>query len=136
GQLYLVPTPIGNLEDMTYRAVHILKEVDQIAAEDTRNTKKLCRHFGIETSLVSYHEHNKDQSGDVLLSLLKEGENVAVVSDAGMPVISDPGFEFVQQCLKEEISVIPLPGANAAITALIGSGLRSMDFYFFVFFSR
>ncbi|MDE5416011.1 16S rRNA (cytidine(1402)-2'-O)-methyltransferase [Alkalihalobacterium chitinilyticum] len=136
GSLYLIPTPIGNLEDMTFRAVKILKEVDVIAAEDTRQTKKLCLHFDIDTKLVSYHDHNKRGSGEKLLQTLREGRNVALVSDAGTPAISDPGYELVVDCLAEEISVIPLPGANAAITALIASGLNTQHFYYYGFLNR
>ncbi|ETI65831.1 tetrapyrrole methylase, partial [Neobacillus vireti LMG 21834] len=95
GILYLVPTPIGNLEDMSFRAVRILKEANLIAAEDTRNTKKLCNYFDIETPIVSYHEHNKESSGEKLIQRVKEGLKIALVSDAGMPAISDPGYELV-----------------------------------------
>ncbi|WP_096203266.1 16S rRNA (cytidine(1402)-2'-O)-methyltransferase [Bacillus sp. FJAT-45350] len=136
GVLYLVPTPIGNLEDMTFRAIRLMKEVDMIAAEDTRQTIKLCNHFEIETKLVSYHEHNKETSGSNLLKLLKEGKNIALVSDAGMPAISDPGYDIVVSCLEEKIKVIPLPGANAALTALVASGLPTDHFYFFGFLHR
>ncbi|WP_209125709.1 16S rRNA (cytidine(1402)-2'-O)-methyltransferase [Alkalihalobacillus sp. BA299] len=136
GNLYLVPTPIGNLEDMTFRAIRILKEVDIIAAEDTRQTKKLCLHFEIETKLISYHDHNKRGSGEKLLQVLKEGREVALVSDAGTPAISDPGFELVVECINAGISVIPLPGANAAITALIASGLDTQHFYYYGFLNR
>lgn len=136
GKLYLVPTPIGNLDDMTFRAVNILKEVDLIAAEDTRQTKKLTNHFNIETTLTSYHEHNKDTSGLKLVDRLQNGQNIALVSDAGMPAISDPGYELVCACISEEITVIPLPGANAATTALIASGLPTQHFYYYGFLSR
>ncbi|MFD1708136.1 16S rRNA (cytidine(1402)-2'-O)-methyltransferase [Siminovitchia sediminis] len=136
GTLYLVPTPIGNLEDMTFRAVRILREADWIAAEDTRNTKKLCNHFEIHTPLVSYHEHNKASSGRQLIDRLLQGANVALVSDAGMPSISDPGYEIVQEALNEEIAVVPLPGANAALTALIASGIQPQPFYFYGFLPR
>jgi 16S rRNA (cytidine1402-2'-O)-methyltransferase len=136
GCLYLVPTPIGNLEDMTFRAIRILKEVDYIAAEDTRNTKKLCSHFEISTPLVSYHEHNKEKSGTKIIEDIKGGKKVAIVSDAGMPCISDPGYEIVQLCLNEGIFVIPLPGANAALTALISSGLPTDSFYYAGFLHR
>ena len=95
GILYLVPTPIGNLEDMSYRAIRILKEADYIAAEDTRNSKKLCHYFEIETPLMSYHEHNKETSGKKIVNLLKEGAKIALISDAGLPTISDPGYEVV-----------------------------------------
>jgi 16S rRNA (cytidine1402-2'-O)-methyltransferase len=136
GVLYLVPTPIGNLEDMSFRAIRILKEADIIAAEDTRNTMKLCHYFEIDTTVVSYHEHNKRTSGEKLLNLLREGMKVALVSDAGMPTISDPGYELVREALAEQMKVIPLPGANAALTALIASGLPSQPFYFYGFLNR
>ncbi|MDE3840519.1 16S rRNA (cytidine(1402)-2'-O)-methyltransferase [Bacillus methanolicus] len=136
GILYLVPTPIGNLEDMSFRAVRILKEADLIAAEDTRNTKKLCHYYEIETPLISYHEHNKQTSGEKIISRLKEGANVALVSDAGMPAISDPGFELVEMAVNEQLPVVPLPGANAALTALIASGISTQPFYFYGFLNR
>ncbi|MEM5018607.1 16S rRNA (cytidine(1402)-2'-O)-methyltransferase [Metabacillus indicus] len=136
GSLYLVPTPIGNLEDMTFRAVSILKEVDVIAAEDTRESKKLCNHFEIGTQLISYHEHNKESSGFKILELMKQGKNVALVSDAGMPIISDPGSKLVEDILAEGGKVIPLPGANAALTALVASGITPQPFYFFGFLDR
>lgn len=136
GILYLVPTPIGNLEDMSFRAVRILKEADMIAAEDTRNTMKLCHYYEIETKIVSYHEHNKRVSGEKLLSRLREGANIALVSDAGMPTISDPGYELVQSAVAERLKVVPLPGANAALTALIASGITTQPFYFYGFLNR
>lgn len=136
GILYLIPTPIGNLEDMTFRAIRLMKEADVIAAEDTRNTKKLCHYFEIDTPLVSYHEHNKELSGRQIVDRLMKGEKVALVSDAGTPCISDPGFEMVKAAIEKGISVIPLPGANAAITALIASGLPPQPFYFFGFLPR
>jgi 16S rRNA (cytidine1402-2'-O)-methyltransferase len=136
GILYLVPTPIGNLEDISFRAIRILKEADFIAAEDTRNTKKLCNHFEITTPLVSYHEHNKEKSGEKLIEKLKDGQKIALVSDAGMPTISDPGFELVAAALQENLTVVPLPGANAALTSLIASGLPSQPFYFYGFLNR
>jgi 16S rRNA (cytidine1402-2'-O)-methyltransferase len=136
GSLYLVPTPIGNLEDMSFRAVRILKESDVIAAEDTRNTKKLCNYYEIGTFVVSYHEHNKETSGEKLLERIEKGETVALVSDAGMPCISDPGYEIVKEAVSRGISVIPLPGANAALTALIASGLSPQPFYFYGFLAR
>jgi 16S rRNA (cytidine1402-2'-O)-methyltransferase len=136
GILYLVPTPIGNLEDMSFRAVRILKEADLIAAEDTRNTKKLCHYYEIETPLISYHEHNKQMSGEKIIAKLKEGANVALVSDAGMPAISDPGFELVEMAISEQLPVVPLPGANAALTALIASGISTQPFYFYGFLNR
>ncbi|MGG0658027.1 16S rRNA (cytidine(1402)-2'-O)-methyltransferase [Rummeliibacillus pycnus] len=134
--LYLVATPIGNLEDMTMRAIRILKEADIIAAEDTRNTKKLCNYFEIETPLVSYHDHNQEQGGEKLLQFLREGKTVALVSDAGLPCISDPGADIAAKAIEEDFAVVPIPGANAAITALIASGLVPQPFFFFGFLSR
>ena len=134
--LYLVATPIGNLEDMTVRALRILKEVDVIAAEDTRNTKKLCNYFEINTPLVSYHEHNLEYGGEKLLTYLRNGKSVALVSDAGLPCISDPGADIVEKALAEDFAVVPVPGANAALTALIASGLIPQPFYFFGFLNR
>lgn len=136
GILYLIPTPIGNLEDMSFRAIRLLKEADLIAAEDTRNTKKLCNHFEIATPVVSYHEHNKETSGEKLIEKLKDGAKIALVSDAGMPTISDPGYELVVAATNENLTVVPLPGANAALTALIASGLPSQPFYFYGFLPR
>ncbi|MCU7746556.1 16S rRNA (cytidine(1402)-2'-O)-methyltransferase [Priestia megaterium] len=136
GVLYLVPTPIGNLEDMTFRAIRILKEVDYIAAEDTRQTKKLCNHFEIDTPITSYHEHNKHTKSEQLLSDLDGEKNIALVSDAGMPCISDPGYELVVAAVKEGYAVVPLPGPNAALTALIASGLPTGQFYFYGFLNR
>jgi 16S rRNA (cytidine1402-2'-O)-methyltransferase len=136
GILYLVPTPIGNLEDMSFRAIRILKEADLIAAEDTRNTKKLCNYFEIGTPVVSYHEHNKETSGEKLIHKVKEGLKIALVSDAGMPAISDPGYELVAAAIREKVAVVPLPGANAALTSLIASGLICQPFYFFGFLDR
>ncbi|WP_226671259.1 16S rRNA (cytidine(1402)-2'-O)-methyltransferase [Metabacillus litoralis] len=136
GSLYLVPTPIGNLEDMTYRAVNILKVVDMIAAEDTRQSKKLCNHFEIDTPIFSYHEHNKESRGHRVIELLEQGKDIALISDAGMPTISDPGSELVKQVLAIGGHVIPLPGANAALTALIASGIEPQPFYFFGFLDR
>lgn len=131
--LYLVATPIGNLEDITMRALRILKEVDIIAAEDTRNTKKLCHYFDITTPLVSYHEHNIEAGGEKLLHYLREGKSVALVSDAGLPCISDPGADIAMKAIAEDFAVVPLPGANAALTALIASGITAQPFYFLVF---
>jgi 16S rRNA (cytidine1402-2'-O)-methyltransferase len=136
GILYLVPTPIGNLEDMTFRAIRIMKESDLIAAEDTRNTKKLCNYFEIETPVTSYHEHNKESSGHKLIEKIKEGAKVALVSDAGMPTISDPGTELVAEAIAEGLTVVPLPGANAALTALIASGILPQPFYYYGFLQR
>lgn len=136
GKLYVVPTPIGNLDDITIRALHTLKAVDMIAAEDTRQTRKLLNHFEINTTLVSYHEHNKESKGNRLIEDLKEGKEIALVSDAGMPAISDPGYELVRDATNEGISVIVLPGANAALCALVGSGLSTQSFYFYGFLPR
>jgi len=136
GILYFVPTPIGNLEDMSFRAIRILKEADYIAAEDTRNSKKLCHYFEIDTPLMSYHEHNKESSGWKIINLLKEGAKIALISDAGLPTISDPGSELVTAAIEEQLTVVPLPGANAALTALIASGLSTKAFYFFGFLDR
>ncbi|MBB6455229.1 16S rRNA (cytidine1402-2'-O)-methyltransferase [Salirhabdus euzebyi] len=135
GKLYIVPTPIGNLEDITFRALNILKEVDVIAAEDTRQTKKLLNHFEITTPTISYHEHNKSTMGEKLLSQLEAGKKLALVSDAGMPVISDPGFDLIQKAY-EKVDIIVLPGANAALCALVGSGLPAEQFYFYGFLPR
>ena len=136
GILYLVPTPIGNLEDMTFRAIRMMKEADLIAAEDTRNTKKLCNYFEIETPVTSYHEHNKESSGYKLIEKIREGAKVALVSDAGMPTISDPGTELVAEAIAEGLTVVPLPGANAALTALIASGILPQPFYYYGFLQR
>ncbi|WP_309867590.1 16S rRNA (cytidine(1402)-2'-O)-methyltransferase [Bacillus sp. SLBN-46] len=136
GILYLVPTPIGNLEDMSFRAIRILKEADLIAAEDTRNTKKLCNYFEINTPIVSYHEHNKETSGEKLIQKVQQGLKVALVSDAGMPAISDPGYELVTAAINEQVTVVPLPGANAALTSLIASGIVCQPFYFYGFLHR
>ncbi|KZE36132.1 16S rRNA methyltransferase [Bhargavaea cecembensis] len=130
GKLYLVGTPIGNLEDITFRAIRILKEAAVIAAEDTRNTKKLLNHFDIHTPLLSYHEHNLKEGGDRILSVLAGGEDVALVSDAGMPCISDPGADIAARAIGEGYAVVPVPGANAALAALIASGLPAQPFLF------
>jgi len=137
GTLYLVATPIGNLEDMTFRAIRILREADIIAAEDTRHTRKLLSHFEITPKqLVSYHEHNKHASGPELIRFLKEGSSIALVSDAGLPAISDPGAELVRSAVEEGIPVVPVPGANAALSALIISGLPTERFLFAGFLPR
>jgi 16S rRNA (cytidine1402-2'-O)-methyltransferase len=130
GILYIVATPIGNLEDMTYRAVRILGEVDLIAAEDTRHSLKLLNHFNISKSLTSYFDHNQQFKGERILNALRQGKNVALISDAGTPCISDPGFNLVRDAVEEGIPVIPIPGACAAITALSASGLPSDSFTF------
>lgn len=136
GTLYLVPTPIGNLDDMTFRAVKILQEVDVIASEDTRNTQKLLNHFDIHTPQVSYHEHNEFERAEELVTRLLSGESVAQVSDAGTPCISDPGTHLVRQAIQAGVTIVPLPGANAALTALIASGLTAENFTFVGFLSR
>ncbi|GEO57992.1 16S rRNA (cytidine(1402)-2'-O)-methyltransferase [Companilactobacillus bobalius] len=136
GCLFLVPTPIGNLEDMTFRAVNTLKEADLVAAEDTRNTKNLLNHFEIPTELISFHEHNTAQRIPELIEKMNSGLKIAQVSDAGAPSISDPGKELVKAAIKEEIPVVPLPGATASITALIASGIEPQPFYFFGFLPR
>lgn len=130
GILYLVATPIGNLEDITYRAVRILGEVDLIAAEDTRHTKKLLNHLSINKLMISYHEHNKKEKGQLLINKLLEGNNVALVTDAGTPGISDPGEDLVKICIEKGIKVTSLPGAVALVTGLIISGLSTRRFVF------
>lgn len=136
GTLYLVPTPIGNLQDITERAVEVLKNADLVACEDTRHTRILLNALGIETSVVSYHEHNKKEAGPKLIAALKEGTTIAQVSDAGMPVISDPGADLVKLCLEEGVPVVPLPGPNAALTALVASGLDARQFTFIGFLPK
>ncbi len=130
GILYLVATPIGNLEDITLRALRILKEADLVAAEDTRHSSKLFRHFGIETPLTSFFEHNEAEKGEQLLTALREGRAVALISDAGTPAIADPGFILVRRCREEGIPVIAVPGPSAVITALSSSGLPTDRFAF------
>ncbi|ANZ61555.1 16S rRNA (cytidine(1402)-2'-O)-methyltransferase [Secundilactobacillus paracollinoides] len=136
GTLFLVPTPIGNLGDMTYRSVATLKNVALIAAEDTRNTQKLLNHFEIETPQISFHEHNTQERIPQLIAKLQAGEDIAQVSDAGMPSISDPGQELVKACVAAGLTVVPLPGANAGLTALIASGITPQPFYFYGFLDR
>lgn len=136
GRLYLVPTPIGNLEDMTFRGVKTLKEVDIIASEDTRNTQKLLNHFEITTPQKSLHEHNFKERIPQLMELLHQGQTIAQVSDAGMPSISDPGHELVEACIEAEIPVVALPGPTAGLTALIASGLPPQPFAFYGFLPR
>ena len=133
GILYLVATPIGNLEDMTFRAVRILQEVDEIAAEDTRNSRKLLTHFDIHTPMTSYHEFNKYDKAEVLVGHLLEGRNIALITDAGTPGISDPGEVLVQKCYDAGISVVPVPGACAAVNALVASGQLTGRFAFEAF---
>lgn len=130
GMLYVVSTPIGNLEDLTYRAVRVLSEVDLVACEDTRHTRKLLNHYGIEARTISYHEHNEHERAVELLESIKAGLNIAIVSDAGTPGISDPGFRVVRMALDEGLQVVPVPGATALISALIASGLPSDEFFF------
>lgn len=136
GCLYLVPTPIGNLADMTYRAVDTLKTADLIASEDTRNTQKLLNHFEIKVPQKSLHEHNFKERIPEFLALLIAGKKIAQVSDAGMPSISDPGHELVVACIEQNIPVVALPGASAGITALIASGLSPQPFFFYGFLAR
>ncbi len=136
GTLYLVATPIGNLEDMTFRAVRILKEVDLIAAEDTRNSIKLLNHFEIDTPMTSYHEFNKVEKAHTLIAKLKEGQNIAVVTDAGTPGISDPGEELVAMCYEEGIEVTSVPGPAACITAVTMSGQACRRFAFEAFLPK
>ena len=133
GSLYLVPTPIGNLEDMTYRSVRILQEVDLIASEDTRNTQKLLNHFEIQTPQKSLHEHNYKERIPQLIAELMSGRSIAQVSDAGMPSISDPGHELVLACIQAGIPVVAIPGPTAGMTALIASGLLPQPFLFYGF---
>ncbi|HVW96842.1 MAG TPA: 16S rRNA (cytidine(1402)-2'-O)-methyltransferase [Mucilaginibacter sp.] len=130
GKLYLVPTPIGNLEDMTFRAVRILKEVDLILAEDTRTSAPLLKHFDIHQKVYSHHQHNEHQSSAEIIRFLNEGKNVALISDAGTPAISDPGFYLVREALKNDIEVECLPGATAFVPALVNSGFPTDRFCF------
>ncbi len=130
GVLYVVGTPIGNLEDITHRAVRILKEADLIACEDTRQTRKLLDHYNIAKPVISYHEHNEIARAEELVRNLEEGRNVALVSDAGMPGISDPGYRVIKLAIAHEIAVVPIPGASALTTALVGSGLPTDAFDF------
>jgi 16S rRNA (cytidine1402-2'-O)-methyltransferase len=130
GTLYLVATPIGNLDDITHRAIRMLGEVDLIACEDTRHTRKLLTHYGINTRTISYHEHNERERAEELLARLNAGDIVAVVSDAGTPGISDPGFRLVQLAIENEIRVIPIPGPSALVNALVASGLPTDEFFF------
>ena len=129
-KLYIVPTPIGNLDDITLRALKVLKEVDLILAEDTRQTSKLLKHYEISKKLVAYHQHNEHKTTHKVIDLLKNGEIIALVSDAGTPGISDPGFLLVRECIKNDIEVECLPGATAFVTALINSGFPCDKFVF------
>lgn len=130
GTLYLVATPIGNLEDITFRAIKILQTVDLIAAEDTRHTAKLLNHYQISTPTISYHHHNHQTRVEEFLTKLKQGKNIALVTDAGTPAISDPGYNLVSACILDQINIIPIPGAIAAITGLVASGLPTDRFVF------
>ncbi len=130
GKLYLVPTPIGNLEDITLRAIRVLKEADIILAEDTRTSAPLLKHFGIEKKVYAHHQHNEHQSSNEIVRLLKEGKNIALISDAGTPAISDPGFFLVREALKHELAVECLPGATAFVPALVNSGFPTDRFCF------
>ena len=136
GTLFLIPTPIGNLEDMTYRAVRTLQEVDVVAAEDTRHTGVLLQHFNIVKPMISYHEHNKVEKGADLIQRLLDGQSIGLVSDAGMPAISDPGEDLVKEALEVGIPIVPLPGANAGLTALIASGQNTKEFHFIGFLPK
>ena len=133
GKLYLVATPIGNLEDITFRAINVLKEEDILAADDTRQTLKLLNHYEISKPLISYHRHNEDVKKEVLINKLLEGQNIALVTDAGTPGISDPGEEIVREAIENNIEIIPIPGACALINALIPSGLNTKEFAFYGF---
>lgn len=133
GTLYVVATPLGNLEDMTFRAVRILKEADLIAAEDTRHSKKLLDHYGITTPTMACHEHNEARKAHDLINRLENGTTIALISDAGTPLISDPGYRLVLMAREKEIPIVPIPGCNAAITGLSASGLPTDTFYFLGF---
>ena len=130
GTLYVVSTPIGNLEDLTYRAVRVLSEVDLVACEDTRHSQKLLNHYGIKAKTVSYHEHNERDRAEELIGQLESGLDVAIVSDAGTPGISDPGFRVVRMALEADLKVVPIPGPTALVSALVASGLPSDEFFF------
>lgn len=130
GTLYLVATPIGNLSDITHRALQVLRDVDLIACEDTRHTHKLLSHYGITTKTISYHEHNEQQRAEQLIDLVKQGSSIAVVSDAGTPAVSDPGFRLVRAAIENEVPVVPVPGPSALISALVAAGLPTDEFFF------
>ncbi|UKJ07313.1 16S rRNA (cytidine(1402)-2'-O)-methyltransferase [Solitalea lacus] len=130
GKLYLVPTPVGNLEDITLRALRILKEADLVLAEDTRNGGQLLKHFGIDKKMFSHHQHNEHKAVAEVIKFLKAGQNIALISDAGTPGISDPGFLLVRECIKEEIPLETLPGPTAFVPALVNSGLPCDRFCF------
>ena len=133
GKLYLVATPIGNLDDITLRAINVLKEVDVIAAEDTRHSLKLLNHLEISKPLISYHRHNEEIKKELLINKLLDGENIALITDAGTPAISDPGEVIVKEAIRNNIEIIPIPGACALINALITSGLDTKEFSFYGF---
>ena len=133
GKLYLVATPIGNLDDITFRAINVLKSVDVIAAEDTRHSLKLLNYYEINKPLISFHRHNEDTKTEMLIEKLLNNENIAIITDAGTPGISDPGEEIVKEAIKNNIEVIPIPGACALINALIASGLNTKEFAFYGF---
>lgn len=133
GQLFVVATPIGNLEDITYRAVRILREVAAVACEDTRQTRKLLGHYRIATPLISYHEHNEQERAAELVARMREGESIALVSDAGTPLVSDPGFRLVAAAIEAQITVTPIPGPSAALAALAAAGLPTHAFRFYGF---
>jgi len=130
GTLYLVSTPIGNLADITHRALQVLQDVDLIACEDTRHTHKLLSHYGITTKTISYHEHNERQRTAQLIDMLQQGSDVAVVSDAGTPAISDPGYRLVRAAIENDITLVPVPGPSALISALVAAGLPTDEFFF------
>ena len=131
GNLFLVATPIGNLEDISYRAINILGDVDLILAEDTRRSSILLKHYSISKSLSSFHEHNEESKQNEIIARLKQGQSIALISDAGTPTLSDPGYKLVRECVKEDIKVISIPGASAVISALASSGLPTDSFSFF-----
>ena len=135
-ELYIVSSPIGNLEDMTLRAIRILKEVAVVAAEDTRRTQKLLNYYGIHSKITSYHDHNKEEKAPVLVQQLSEGKSVALITDAGTPCIADPGYYLINRCIKEGIPVVPIPGGSAFLAALSVSGLPTDSFVFEGFLPR
>ena len=135
GKLYIVATPIGNLDDITLRAINTLKQVDIIIAEDTRHSLKLLNHLEITKPLISYHRHNEEEKTDMILNKIEEGNNIALISDAGTPVISDPGEFIVKAALERNIEVVPIPGACAIITALMSAGVNTRSFTFYGFLS-
>src|SRR5690349_4171305 len=130
GTLYLVATPIGNLADITHRALQVLRDVALVACEDTRHTRKLLQHYGLDTKTISYHEHNEQQRARDLIELLQQGSDIAVVSDAGTPAISDPGFRLVRAAIENGVAVVPVPGPSALIAALVAAGLPTDEFFF------